>query len=201
MSLKDSQKVPFFTFTTQQVSVVSGLSKISRIEMTWNSAPPKTELKSSKRCLWYFFSLENDNKSSWVNYRESKLCFDDPVPIRKLRAANGSIEAFDKSLESLINLYTRQPSIDYPDGESIASEMNSLKLICCSSQYGLEEIPSNVCCCRRIVCLHSDIHCLSSTITRRALRRQRDVCWASNGTSVGKRVDNRFLFIKLMFSH
>lgn len=52
-----------------------------------------------------------------MNYRESKFCVDIAVPIRNLRAANGSVEAFDKSLERLINMNTQQPSIDYPDGE------------------------------------------------------------------------------------
>lgn len=52
-----------------------------------------------------------------LSFRESKLCEDEPVPIVKLRAESKNVTAFDKSLESLINLYTKQPEFEYPDGE------------------------------------------------------------------------------------
>lgn len=39
------------------------------------------------------------------------------MSITKLRANVSDVDIFDKSLESLINLYTAQPEIEYPDGD------------------------------------------------------------------------------------
>ncbi|CAH1735729.1 unnamed protein product [Chironomus riparius] len=45
----------------------------------------------------------------------SELCANEAVPVNKLRARATNKTAFDESLESLINLYTHQPELDYPD--------------------------------------------------------------------------------------
>lgn len=46
----------------------------------------------------------------------SNYCADEAKPINTLRAQSKDVIEFDKSLDSLINLYTTQPEIDYPDG-------------------------------------------------------------------------------------
>jgi len=51
------------------------------------------------------------------------------VPVNKLRAEAKNKNDFDKSLESLINLYTHQPEIEYPDGEKRGNKIIYLKFI------------------------------------------------------------------------
>lgn len=51
-------------------------------------------------------------------YSVSQLCADEAIIINKQRAEAEDVEEFDKSLESLINLYTKQPEVDYPDGKT-----------------------------------------------------------------------------------
>lgn len=46
------------------------------------------------------------------------------MPINKLRAEAKNKKDFDKSLESLINLYTHQPETEYPDGEMKQNNIN-----------------------------------------------------------------------------
>lgn len=49
----------------------------------------------------------------------SNLCYDEPVAINKLRNNSDNVKEFDATLESYINLYTKQPEIDYPDGKLV----------------------------------------------------------------------------------
>lgn len=51
-------------------------------------------------------------------FSQSKLCEDEPVAIAKLRAKADNVEAFDKMLDGTINLFTKQPEVDYPDGKN-----------------------------------------------------------------------------------
>lgn len=48
------------------------------------------------------------------------------MPIRKLRAEAKNVKEFDESLDRLINLYTKQPEIDYPDGELLSYKLGGL---------------------------------------------------------------------------
>ena len=52
-----------------------------------------------------------------IFFSPSKHCANEAAPINKLRAEATNKNDFDKSLESLINLYTHQPETEYPDGK------------------------------------------------------------------------------------
>lgn len=48
------------------------------------------------------------------------------MSIRKLRAEAKNVKEFDESLDRLINLYTKQPEIDYPDGGFLFNKLGGL---------------------------------------------------------------------------
>ncbi|KAL7022525.1 hypothetical protein ACKWTF_012282 [Chironomus riparius] len=56
----------------------------------------------------------------------SKYCANEAVPINKLRAEATNKNDFDKSLESLINLYTHQPETEYPDVNSVWKKFQNM---------------------------------------------------------------------------
>lgn len=84
--------------------------------MIWNSATPMMESRFLKQCE--FVVEKSFLKIKYLNFSQSNLCADEPVVIKKLRADAKNIEEFDTSLDSLINLYTKQPELDYPDGKN-----------------------------------------------------------------------------------
>lgn len=49
--------------------------------------------------------------------RPTKACVNEAISVPKLRAQAKDQKEFDKHLDSLINLYTPQPEIEYPDGK------------------------------------------------------------------------------------
>ncbi|CRK88796.1 CLUMA_CG002502, isoform A [Clunio marinus] len=60
-------------------------------------------------------------------YRDlHKLCADEPVSISATRTKAENIEEFDKNLEKLINLYTTQPEVDYPDANAVWTRFQNM---------------------------------------------------------------------------
>lgn len=64
-----------------------------------------------------------DETNKIFKFSLSRLCEDEPMSINKMRAKAENAVEFDKSLESFINLYTKQPEIDYPDGDCFEREV------------------------------------------------------------------------------
>ena len=104
------------------------------------------------------------------------MCVDEPMPINKLRAEAENIETFDASLENLINLYTKLPEIDYPDGKllyhnKLTTINGGYREIYFFSELSLEALSKHVYNSKRHLLLCSNLQSLSSTFTRRTLRR------------------------------
>ncbi|KAG5669875.1 hypothetical protein PVAND_000166 [Polypedilum vanderplanki] len=56
----------------------------------------------------------------------TKACQSEPIPIPKLRAQAQDVKEFDKSLELMINLYTKYPELDYPDVNTVWKKFQNI---------------------------------------------------------------------------